>query len=105
MAGMVPDPGEPLDDGGHPRQGPQIGAEAVGACPLAQRSVNLVQLGVGELRLAARSTGRAQGGDPALPPLPVPATNTLAAHLQCPSDTGQNLAAAEQLRGLLAPLF
>ncbi len=105
MAGMVPDPGEPLDDGGHPRQGPQIGAEAVGACPLAQRSVNLVQLGVGELRLAPGSAGRAQGGEAALSPLPIPATNTLAAHLECASDRGQNLAAAEQLSGLLAPLF
>ena len=38
MTGMVPHAGQSLDHGRHPwRQGPQIGAEAAGACPLGAR--------------------------------------------------------------------
>jgi hypothetical protein len=58
-----------------------------------------------KLRLAPRSAGPAQGADPALSPLSVPATDALATHIECTSDKGQNLAGAEQLSGLLAPAF
>ncbi len=105
MAGMVPHAGQPLDDGGHPQQGPQIGREAVGSRPLAERAIDLFELPDRELRLATGSAGRSERGHAAPPPCPVPATDTLAAHAECPSDQGGNLAGAEQLSGPQAPPF
>jgi hypothetical protein len=105
MAGMVPHPRVPLDDGGHARQRPQIGAEAVGPCALAQQTLDLLELAAVKFGLAAGSTGGAQRAQAALFPRLVPATGTLAACLERPSDKGQSLASPEQLRGLSAALF
>jgi len=98
-------PRQPLDDGGHPRQGPQVGAKPMRARPLAQRPVDDLQLLTIELRFAARSARTSQGSHPALPPFSVPATHTLAAYLEGPSDRCQNLAGPEQLGGVLSPIF
>lgn len=98
-------PRPPLDDGSHPRQGPQVGAKPVRARPLAQRPVDDLQLLTIELRFAARSARPAQGAHPALPPFSVPATHALAADREGPSDRGQNLTGPEQRGGLLAPIF
>ena len=105
MAGMVPHAGQALNDGSHPGQSPQIRPETVGSRPLAEGPIHSTQVLAVQLRLAPRSASRAQGGDAALSPLSVPATDALATHLECPSDGGQNLAGAEQLSGLLAPPF
>lgn len=105
MAGMVPHPGQPLDHRGHARQRPQIGAEAVGARPLAQSPVDLLEVGAVQLRLAPRSARPAQRRHAALSPLSVPARDALAADLDGASDRGQNRAVAEQSRGLHAPPF
>ena len=42
MAGMVPYAGQPLNHGRHPREGAQLGAEALGACSLAQGPLHLL---------------------------------------------------------------
>ncbi len=63
MAGMVPRARQPLDDGGHARPGPQIGAEAVGSRPLAEGSIHSLEVLAVKLRLAPRSAGRVQGHD------------------------------------------
>lgn len=82
MAGMVPHAGQALDDRSHPGQSPQIGPETVGARPLAEGPVHALQVLAVKLRLAPRSPGPAQGGDAALSPLSVPATDALAAHME-----------------------
>jgi len=105
VAGMVPHPGVPLDDGGHPRQRPQIGAETVGPRPLAKQALDLFELAAVEFGLAAGSTGGAQRGEAAPLPRLVPATGALAAGVERPSHKGQSLACPEQLRGLQAALL
>jgi len=57
VAGMVPHPCMPFDDAGHARQGPQIGAEAVGACALAKQTLDLFELVEVEFGLAPGPTG------------------------------------------------
>ena len=54
---MVPHPCMPFDDAGHARQGPQIGAEAVGACALAKQTLDLFELVEVEFGLAPGPTG------------------------------------------------
>ena len=105
MAGMVPHPRVPFDDGGHARQRPQIGAEAVRPCALAKQVGDLCELVAVEFGLAPGPTGGTEGGQAAPLPGLVPATGTLPARVECPSDKGQSLASTEQLGGLLAALF
>jgi hypothetical protein len=105
MAGMVPHAGPPLDHGGHAGQRPQIRAEAVGSSPLAEPALDAFELRSLQLGFATGPTGGSQGGPAALLPGAVPATGTLAAHVECTSDKGRTLAGTEQLRGLPAPLF
>lgn len=105
MSGMILHTRQPLDDRGHPRQGPKVGSESVRARPLAQRPVHQLQLLAVQLRFAARATGRSQGWHTALSPLSVPAADTLAANPQKASHRGENLASAEQLGGLLSAIF
>ena len=105
MARMVPHPGHALDQRGHPRQGPQIRPEALGARPLAQGPVYLLQLRTLQLRFAARPPGGAQSLYPALFPLPIPAADTLATDLQSSRYRRQLLASAEQLGGSPASIF
>lgn len=102
---MVSHPRLPLDDDGDARQGPQIGAEAVGPCALAKQVGDLLQLAEVEFGLAAGATGGAQRRQAAPLPGLVPATGTLAARVERPSHKGQSLASTEQLGGLLAALF
>lgn len=92
---MVPHAGQPLDHGGHPRQGPQVGPKAVGPRSLAQRPVDLGQLSAVQLRLAARPAGGPQGPNAAPLPLAVPAADALAAHPEGSSHRCQNLAGSE----------
>lgn len=105
MPRMVPHPRVLFDDGGNARQRPQIGAEAVGPCALAKQVDDLFELVAVELGLAPGPTGGTEGGQPAPLPGLVPATGTLPAHVEHPSDEGQSLARTKQLSGLLSPLF
>jgi hypothetical protein len=105
MARMVSHPGQALDQLGHPRQGPQIRPETLGARPSAQGPVELLQLLALELWFAARPPGSAQRLQPALFPLPVPAADTLATDLQSSRYRRQPLACAEQLGGSPASIF
>jgi hypothetical protein len=105
MAGMVSHASQPLDHGGHPRQGPQIRAEAVGACPLAKPALEALELRAVQFGFATGPADGSQGGPAALLPGAVPAAGTLAAHLECPSDKGRSLAGPKQLRRLSATLF
>ena len=62
MSGVVTDSAEPLDESGHPRQGPQSGAKTVGGRSLPQRLVERLELPLVEFRLGPRAAG---AGDPA----------------------------------------
>lgn len=105
MARMVPHPGQALDQLGHPRQGPQIRPEALGARPLAQGPVHLLPLLALQLRFAARPPGGAQSLHAALFPLPIPAADTLATDLQSSGYRRQPLASAKQPGGSPASIF
>ena len=105
MARMVSHPSQVLDELGHPRQGPQIRPEALGARSLAQGPVELLQLLALQLRFAARPPGGAQSLRAALLPLPVPAADTLATDLESSGDRRKPLARAEQLGGSPASIF
>jgi hypothetical protein len=105
MARMVSHPSQVLDELGHPRQGPQIRPEALGARSLAQGPVELLQLLALQLRFAARPPGGAQSLRAALFPLPVPAADTLATDLESSGDRRKPLARAEQLGGSSASIF
>jgi hypothetical protein len=102
---MVPHPRQALDQLGHPRQGPQIRPEALGARPLAQRPVELLQLLALQFRFAARPPGGAQSLRAALFPLPVPAADTLPTDLESSGDRRKPRARAEQLGGSSASIF
>jgi len=102
---MVPHAGVLLDDGGHTRQRPQIGAEAVGARPLEKPALDLRELLGMELGPATGSTGGAQRRQATLLPGPVPATDALAAGVERARHKGQLLAAAEELRSFEAALL
>lgn len=80
MARMVSHSGQPLDDSGHSRQSPKISAISVRPCPLAQRPVDQFQLLAVQFRLAAGAAGSAQRLHASVPPLSIPAADTLAAH-------------------------
>jgi hypothetical protein len=77
-------------------------------CPgtLPQRSFDLLELPVIQLRLAPRAARAAQGGGAALPPFGAPAAYALAAHLQFPGDLRLGpLASGEEAGGSFSPLF
>jgi hypothetical protein len=65
LAGMVADPGEPLDHGRDPGEGPMVGVEAVRAGTLPERLVDGGKLGVGQAR---GGPGRAGAAQPSSPP-------------------------------------
>ena len=90
MARMIVHTGQSLRHQGHSRQRPQIGAEAVRPCALQQRFLDLLELLVIQLGLAARPTGATQGRGTAAPPFFVPTTDALATDLQFPSDRRVN---------------
>ncbi len=102
---MVSHSGQSLDQSGHSRQRPQIGAISLRPRPLAQSPVHHFQLLAVQLWLAASTAGSSQRSHAAPPPLSVPAAYALAAHSEGPGHRRQNLTGAEQLGGLLASIF
>jgi hypothetical protein len=75
VAGMVGDPGQPLDHRGDALKGPVVGVEAVGAGALPQRLVDRLQLLVGQAGRRPGGAGAAQRVGPALAPPGVPAAD------------------------------
>jgi hypothetical protein len=106
MTGMVVDAGHALHHQRHPRQGPEIRVEAVGARPLPQPLLHLPELPGTEPWLAARPPGAVEGADTAASPLGVPSAHALTAHFELTSNRGQNhLAGGKQAARLFAALL
>jgi len=106
MARVVFDAGHPLDHDGHPRQSPQLGAEAVRGGSLEQGRLHLPQLRRRQSRFAARAPGCLQSFGAALLPVAIPPTDTLPADLELTGDGSQRrLSFGEQTSGLLSPLL
>jgi len=106
MTRVIMDAGQPFDDDGDARQGPEIRAVAVSPRSLAQGPLDVSQLRRAQLRLTAGPAGASQRGGPAPLPFFVPPTYALAAYLEVSSNGGQDqLARREQARGALSPLL
>src|SRR6266542_1295793 len=105
VAGMVGDPGEPLDHGGHAGKGPVVAVEAVAAGALAQRLVDGGKLSIGQARGVPGGAGAAQRLQPARLPPGVPAADVLAGHPEGAGDLGLGVAGGKQRPGLHADAF
>jgi hypothetical protein len=106
VAGMIVHPGRSFDHHRHPREGSQVRTEAVCPGTLPQRSIDLLELPVVQLRLAPRAARTAQGGGTALPPFGVPAADAPAAHRQFTGDLRVgHLASGEEADGSFSPQF
>ena len=103
MAWVITHPRQPLYQGRHPRQGPQVRDKPVGPRPLAKRYIHPSQLLAVQFGLTPCSTCTPKRLGAAAPPLLVPTAHTLPAHLQCTSHRCQNLTGAKQLPSLLSP--
>ena len=105
MSGVVTDSGEPLDESGHPRQGPQSGAKTVGWRSLPQRLVEQLALALVEFRFAARPPGASEPARLIALPCHVPAADALAAGAELAGNLSlSHLPGGEQARGAPAAL-
>ena len=105
MSGVVTDSGEPLDESGHPRQGPQSGAKTVGWRSLPQRLVERLALPLVEFRFAARPAGASEPARLIALPCHVPTTDALAAGAELAGNLRlSHLGGGEQARGAAAAL-
>jgi len=105
MRGVIPDTGRPGNDGRDPRQGPQIGGEAVGRRALQQRRLYPGQLLAIEARFAARPAGGLQRPSAFRPPRVIPPMGGHPAEAQLPSNGRLRGATSKQPRGLEPPRF
>src|SRR6266545_4151686 len=105
VAGMVADPGQPLDHGPDAGKGPVVAVEAVRAGALAQGLVDSVELLVGQARGVPGRAGAAQRRQAALAPLGVPAADVLAGDAELVGDLGLGVAGGKQRAGLHADVF
>ena len=102
---MVGDSREPLDESGHPRQGPQSGAKTVGLRSLPQRLVQQLALPLVEFRFAARPPGTSEPARLIALPCHAPTTDALAAGAELAGNLRlSQLAGGEQARGASAAL-
>lgn len=90
MTGMKLDAGYALHDGGHSRQGPQIGAETVMPSALTKGPLDAANLRLGQTRFAASPSGPLQCLDATLFPFSIPTTHALSAGLHLPGHRGQD---------------
>ena len=105
MPGMVSDAGQPRDDGGDPRQGPQIGAKPLGRRASPERPFHGRQ-GVGiQLRLAARPSRALQPRPASDFPRVVPVVRADPRHAKLLGDRRLRCASREQPRGLQPARF
>lgn len=105
MAGMMGHAGQPLDQLRHPRQGPQIGAEALRPRARPQRPLDLRQLRAAQLGLAPGPPRRFQPRPSLGLPRLMPMIGRRCRDAQDPRDRSLRLAPREQLRGLEPPSF
>lgn len=99
MAGMVSHPGQRLDERGDPRQGPQVGAEAVRARPPSQRPVHGRELPRLQLRLPARAARPFEPGPSLRLPCMEPVVGTDSGDAQSLRHGPLRFATREQPRG------
>jgi len=102
MTGMKGHPGQPLDDEGDPRQGPQIGGESLVGGSSAERCGNATKLRRTQARFSPGAAGPAQATDSCLAPLLVPTADTLPADPQLAGNGRLREAPGEEAAGLLA---
>ena len=100
MARMVPDPREPLDQLGDPRQGPEVGAESVRPWPIPQRSLHPSQLRGVQPGLPARTTRAFEPRPPLGRPRMEPVVRTDPGYSQRLRHRHLRFATREQPRGL-----
>lgn len=105
MAGMINNFGQLLDDSGDPRQGPQIGVEAVGSSPLTKGRVDPVQIDSIQPGFAPGATGGAKRRQTTLAPLLEPATCALSADLELVRHRRLSHSRSKESSGVFAPLF
>lgn len=106
MPGVIRHARQALDEPRHPRQGPELRAEAVRPRPLAQGRFDAAQLLGCQAGLAPGPPRAAQRGTPAPSPRPVPSHNALATGAQPAGDGGLRLLGrGEEPRGLLPTTF
>ncbi len=91
MARVILHAGQVLNEVRHPRQGPELRAEAVRPWPLAQGRFDAAQLLGRQAGLAPGPPRGALRLAPALPPRPVPPQDTLATDAQPAGDGGLRL--------------
>jgi hypothetical protein len=106
VSGVIAYAGETLDNGGHSRQGPQVGTEAVMTGSFAECQFDALPLASMQPWHSARAARSLQGLPTRLFPAPIPAGHTHAAGFQLPSHGSQDdLAFGEQAGGLFAAPF
>src|SRR5262245_35962320 len=105
VAGVVADPGEPLDHRGDALKGPVVVVEAVRAGTPAQRLVDAVQLLLGQAWGVSGGAGAAQRLQPTGTPQRMPAADVLAGYPQGAGDLGLGVAGGKQRTGLQADAF
>lgn len=96
MTRVIANPTEALDQRGHARQRPQIGAETMGGCALAQGRVQLRQLPAVQPRLAPQPASRFQAAAALPVPNLVPAMRRLSTDAQGVHDGGLRLPSGKQ---------
>jgi len=89
---MVPDPGQPLEHRGNPRERPEIGRKPMGQRAMAQGRIELGQLSHVERRLASQPTGRLEPGLAAGLPRLEPPMGRDRGYAECPRDRRLGLA-------------
>jgi hypothetical protein len=106
MARVITNAGQSFDDGRDAGQSPEIRAVSVSPRSLAQGPLNMAPLAPAQSWLPAGSAGASQRRGPALIPFFVPPTDALAAHLEAPSNGGQDeLARCKKTSGAFSPLL
>ena len=102
---MVSDPGQPLEDRGHPRQRPEIGGNPLGQGPLAESRIELGQLLCVQAWLAPQAAGGLQSGLALGVPRLEPSMRRDRGHPESSGDRGLGLAAGKPPRRLEAARF
>ena len=106
MSRVILHAGHPLDDARHPRERPEVRAEAMRAGAFAQRRFNTDQLLRSQPGLAASAPRGPQRRTAALAPRAIPSHHALATDAQAPSNGPVRLSTrGEQPRGLVATNF
>lgn len=102
MARVIAHSCHALDHDRDPGQGPEIRVKGMSLGALVQGGLDPTQVRLIEPRLAPGPPRAPQRRDAALPPLPIPSADTLAADPEGPRNVCHDLSGGEQPRGPLA---